>query len=261
MPLKTMNLQELSKMLPLLPLIGLSWCLSLLCAFIFNGLMIARAGLLCVGVDIPWKELPGRIGRKWWILFRCELLAWGLYLISMLPLGLTGFLLYRAAISLQWGAVLGWVFGCLLALSPGLILYVWFWFRHCHVLLEENGARAALQRSVGFGRHSGRNFWEWSGTRISVVLLVLMGLGMVLGTAAQIPMIWKLIQTAIHTTDPQEFARASREPSSLSLILTCLANALILPLLPIARVVLFYDLKVRREHFDLELLSRPPVSR
>lgn len=137
------------------------------------------------------------------------------------------------------------VFGLLLVALIGL-LFLWlrFLFITQAIVVEEKGAFAAIARSWRLIRGS---FWRTLGIYLLLTLLVQVIVGVPVGTASF------AINSAIGSpTDPLDNFVLRQ---SLINIIAYTAQILILPLQLTAFTLLYYDLRVRKEGYDLELRS------
>lgn len=115
---------------------------------------------------------------------------------------------------------------------PGIVAIAWFMFASAIVILERTAGVAALKRSKGLGgtKH----------LRNIAVILVLMAVGMVFG--GLVGFIFALV--------------APYQVTSLSFeIVLTFIELLVMPLSFIAIVLMYYDLRVRKEAYNLEALA------
>jgi len=123
--------------------------------------------------------------------------------------------------------------GFVLLVVPGLVFCAWYAFVIPVTVLEANWGWKALQRSKSLGKG---HYWRIFGTLLvctSVVLIVALLLGIVLGFIASrigVPMLPTLI---------------------VGNILSCLPN----PMVSIVTVLLYYDLRARKEAYDSAALA------
>jgi hypothetical protein len=118
--------------------------------------------------------------------------------------------------------------GLLLAIVPGLVLLVLFMFALTVVAVERRGIFEAIRRSVRLGKgYYWRNFFVYL-VFIGVYLAAVIVFGVGLGGIAAVP--------------------------GSGYITTCI-RVLLGPLLLIPIVLLYYDMRVRKEHFDAEALA------
>ena len=123
------------------------------------------------------------------------------------------------------------VLGLLLLVIPGLVWAMSYLLVTQAVVVEGKGARAALERSKELSR----------GGRGRLALL-----GLVVG----------LIQLALQWGFAAVLPAAVQRVPLLALLLQQLPAILVLPLYPAVLTVAYFDLRVRKEAFDLELLAQ-----
>lgn len=123
------------------------------------------------------------------------------------------------------------VLGLLLLVIPGLVWAMSYLLVTQAVVVEGKGARAALERSKKLSR----------GGRGRLALL-----GLVVG----------LIQVALQWGFAAVLPAAVQRLPLLALLLQQLPAILVLPLYPAVLTVAYFDLRVRKEAFDLELLAQ-----
>ncbi len=135
--------------------------------------------------------------------------------------------------------------GCALCLIPGIYLYILFLFAWPVVVLEGRGVGDALSRSVFLV--SG-NWWRVFGTMLLLGLITMVFwvvieaiVGLAVGGPAAI-----MKQMGVGKTDGVSQA--------ISQLAGTLVSVLTVPAFTGALVILYYDLRIRREGFDLQLL-------
>lgn len=133
--------------------------------------------------------------------------------------------------------------GFFLCVIPGLVFSVWFAFSTSVCVLERLWGPIAMARSRALARdHGGRIF----------VLFLLAGiLTAVVDTAVS-----EAADGLLPSFLPDEWTRWY-----VSNALTSVATLLVTPYFSIAWVLLYYDLRIRKEAFDLELLARSLAGR
>jgi hypothetical protein len=134
------------------------------------------------------------------------------------------------------GLVIG--LGMMLCIVPGLIFATWFAFISQAVVLEGLGGTKAMGRSRDLTRGFGLRVFGY----LVLVFVLSAGIGWVLGFVGQ------LITTAI----------TSNLVASMLLqqAFGQVINLFIMPYFSIVMILLYYDLRVRKEAFDLEILSK-----
>ncbi len=135
--------------------------------------------------------------------------------------------------------------GYMLCVIPGIYLYVLFLFAWPVVVLEGRGVGDALSRSVFL---VGGNWWRVFGTMLLLGLITL-----VFYFAVEV-----IIALAVGA--PAQFLQASGLVrfgplgQAISQLVGAVVGVLTVPAVTGALVILYYDLRVRREGFDLQLL-------
>jgi len=115
---------------------------------------------------------------------------------------------------------------------------------------------AACRRSSALVRYDpGLGFFYWGETRLSLLLLPLFVIHLLISSLTSVPMgISQINEILRHGATTQ----LTNPPDAVvvgSQVLTYLAGALILPLYTIAITLFYYDVRIRREGFDLEFLA------
>ncbi len=144
----------------------------------------------------------------------------------------------------------------LLLFMPWLILAVRYLVMMQAVMLEKVSGFAALRRSSEIIRYNlGKNIMQWGETRISLILLVIGVANILVIIASHLP---QLVATAGEMLRGNLSANAIT-PSPVIMTITQLLNflgsALIAPLFVTGGTLFYYDVRVRKEAYDLELLA------
>ena len=122
--------------------------------------------------------------------------------------------------------------------------------------MEELAGWSACRRSSALVRYDpGLGFFYWGETRLSLLLLPLFVIQLLTSTLTSVPLILSQINDAVRHGTAAQFANQSDVVVVGSQILTYVAGALILPLYIIAVTLFYYDVRIRREGFDLEFLA------
>lgn len=125
-------------------------------------------------------------------------------------------------------------FGLLLLLVPGLVAMSGLAFGSVVVVLEGKAPVEAMQRSWDLTKGFRRKILGV----LSITLLLLIVPGMAIGAVSAI---------TSSSTAP--------EPGVLGMVANSLLALFVFPFVYVATVVLYYDVRVRKEGFDLELLA------
>ncbi len=123
--------------------------------------------------------------------------------------------------------------------------------------LEQLTGWRACRRSSALVRYDpGLGFSYWGETRLSLLLLPLFVIQLLTSTLTSIPMVIAQINDMVRHGTTTPLTNYSDVVVVGSQVLTYLAGALILPLYVIAVTLFYYDVRIRREGFDLEFLAQ-----
>lgn len=123
---------------------------------------------------------------------------------------------------------LGVILGFILLIIPGIILIVRWYFASAAVVLEDAGATDAMRRSW---RLTSGHFWKVLGTLVVA--------GIIAGVAALIISL------------PFAFG-----PAASRTVGDILASVIVQPFSSLVALLLYFDLRIRDEGFDLEVMAR-----
>ncbi len=136
--------------------------------------------------------------------------------------------------------------GILALLPPALVWAAYFGIKFLlvepAVILEQVGAGGALSRSWNLTAGS---WWKALGLSFIVVGIMVVIVGIVTAPAA--------IAIAAKTQAGQPI---SHSILAINTVLTALVQTLMAPWVSIAWILLYYDMRIRKEGFDLELMAR-----
>jgi membrane-anchored glycerophosphoryl diester phosphodiesterase (GDPDase) len=122
--------------------------------------------------------------------------------------------------------------------------------------LEGLSGWAAVRRSSSLVRYDpGLGCLYWGEMRLSFLLLPLFVIELLTSTLTSVPMILAQVNDAVRHGSGSQFATPSDAVVIGSQILTYFAGALIVPLYTIATTLFYYDVRIRREGFDLEFMA------
>ena len=142
------------------------------------------------------------------------------------------------------------------SLVPMLVVFMRLMVTAPVVALEGLSGWPACRRSSQLVRYDpGLGFFYWGETRLSLLLLPLFVIQLLSSTLTSVPMVLAQINEAVRHGTTAQFATESDLVVVASQILTYAAGALILPLYIIAVTLFYYDVRIRREGFDLEFLA------
>jgi membrane-anchored glycerophosphoryl diester phosphodiesterase (GDPDase) len=143
----------------------------------------------------------------------------------------------------------------IVSLAPLLIVFMRLMVTAPVIAVEGITGWTACRRSSALVRHDpGLGFFYWGETRLSLLLLPLFVIQMLASTLTSVPLIISQINEAVRHGSAQ-FANQADVVVVASQIMTYVADALILPLYVIAVTLFYYDVRIRREGFDLEFLA------
>jgi hypothetical protein len=144
-----------------------------------------------------------------------------------------------------------------LSLVPPLIVFMRLMVTVPVLAMENLAGWAACRRSSELVRYDPKlGFFYWGETRLSLLLLPLFVIQLLISTLTSVPMIVAQINDIVRHGTTTALTNPSDAVAIGSQILTYLAGALILPLYAIAITLFYYDVRIRREGFDLEFLAR-----
>ena len=130
------------------------------------------------------------------------------------------------------------VAGCAACCVPGIMFMCWFAVTAPAVVVERAGPIEAMQRSLAL-----TDGYRWTALALVAIQLALgLGLGMVINSAM-------LLTGELSFTQP-------RPPTVLTTTLAFLSNALVITYSIVVWSLFYFDLRIRKEGFDLTLLSQ-----
>ena len=122
--------------------------------------------------------------------------------------------------------------------------------------LEGFSGWKAIKRSAALVRYDpGLGILYWGEMRLSFLLLPLFIIELLILSLTSLPMTIHQIGEIIRHGSNGQIAPPPDLVMVLSQILTFLAGSLILPLYSIATTLFYYDIRIRREGFDLEFMA------
>jgi hypothetical protein len=141
--------------------------------------------------------------------------------------------------------------GFMLCVIPGIYFALWYLLVSEVVMLENLGPTAALRRSKELMRvKTDRGFAHHNYTKAGIILLITFALGAVVGGIIGVPFgIARALSGARDVGNP--FATLML----LQGVLTMTVQAAVAPVGRIAMILFYYDIRIRKEGFDLELLA------
>lgn len=141
-------------------------------------------------------------------------------------------------------------------LIPGLMWTLRYWLTIQAVVFEKRIGWKALKRSSEITRYDeGLGFMNWGETRLSIILLVVVVVNLLVAGVSHIPEI---------AIGAGEVLRGNAGAAGISVppvvamftnLLNFLGSSVIAPLYVIAGTLFYYDVRVRKEALDLELMA------
>ncbi len=142
------------------------------------------------------------------------------------------------------------------SLVPVLIVFMRLMLTVPAVALENLGGWKAVKRSSDLVRYDpGLGFFYWGETRLSLLLLPLFVIELLALSITSLPLTLHEINEALRHGSIGQIAAPPETAVILSQILILLSSSLIFPLYLIATTLFYYDVRIRREGFDLEFMA------
>ena len=140
--------------------------------------------------------------------------------------------------------------------APVLVVFMRLMLTVPALALEKRPGWKAVKRSTALVRYDpGLGILYWGEMRLSFLLLPLFIIEMLILSLTSLPVVLQQIGEFIRHGSSGQMALPSDSIMIISQILTFLAISLILPLYPIATTLFYYDIRIRREGFDLEFMA------
>jgi hypothetical protein len=139
---------------------------------------------------------------------------------------------------------IGWIFGF------GIVIYAWSVINPLYIpimVVEEKGPLAAIRRAWDLAR---RRFW-W--VLIFMMVLWVLSYAAIYGPAALVSAISSMVLTS--AMPAADFATQSSIQTVIQTIVTLFFSLIAYPLQIAATIVLYFDLRVRTEGFDLAYVA------
>jgi hypothetical protein len=142
------------------------------------------------------------------------------------------------------------------SLVPVLIVFMRLMLTVPAVALESLGGWKAVRRSSELVRYDpGLGFFYWGETRLSLLLLPLFVIELLALSLTSLPLTLHEINEALRHGSIGQITAPPETAVVLSQILVLLSSSLIFPLYLIATTLFYYDVRIRREGFDLEFMA------
>ncbi|MCE0522167.1 MAG: hypothetical protein LV480_04580 [Methylacidiphilales bacterium] len=143
------------------------------------------------------------------------------------------------------------------SLAPVLIVFMRLMVTLPALALEGRSGWKAIRRSSALVRYDpGLGILYWGEMRLSFLLLPLFIIELLILSLTSLPLTLHQVGEIMRHGSSGQIAPPPDSILILSQILTFLAGSLILPLYAIATTLFYYDIRIRREGFDLEFMAR-----
>ena len=142
------------------------------------------------------------------------------------------------------------------SLAPVLVVFMRLMITIPVLALEGCSGWKAIKRSATLVRYDpGLGILYWGEMRLSFLLLPLFIIELLILSLTSLPLTLHQIGEIMRHGSSGQIAAPPDSVMILSQILTFLAGSLILPLYAIATTLFYYDIRIRREGFDLEFMA------
>ena len=206
--------------------------------FAVSDVYLGRAATIAAS----YRRIRGRIGRLFWLMFLVSLRVFGVFVLLMLGFAILIPLLTSRGPSAGVAGIIAILM--MLVLFPVVFgLSIWLMLRYSvcipSMVLEDLRAGQAIRRSA--------QLMKGNYLRCFLLLMLTVVITYVSLTIFQGPFYIAMILTAQH-------GQIAIWLLSLSSVFGALGGALSAPLIMIGLVLLYYDIRVRKEAFDLQLM-------
>ncbi len=142
------------------------------------------------------------------------------------------------------------------SLAPVLVVFMRLMITVPALALEGRSGWNAIKRSATLVRYDpGLGILYWGEMRLSFLLLPLFIIELLILSLTSLPLTLHQIGEVMRHGSSGQISPPPDSIMILSQILTFLAGSLILPLYSIATTLFYYDIRIRREGFDLEFMA------
>jgi len=142
------------------------------------------------------------------------------------------------------------------AVAPVLVVFMRLMVTVPALALEGASGWKAIKRSTALVRYDpGLGLFYWGEMRLSFLLLPLFAIELLIFSLTSLPVTLHQFSELMRHGSSGQVASPPDSIMILSQILTFLAVSLILPLYSIATTLFYYDIRIRREGFDLEFMA------
>jgi hypothetical protein len=143
------------------------------------------------------------------------------------------------------------------SLAPVLVIFMRLMITIPALALEGLSGWKAVKRSAALVRYDpGLGILYWGEMRLSFLLLPLFIIELMILSLTSLPLTIHQFGEIVRHGSNGQIAPPPDSIMILCQILTFLAGSLILPLYAIATTLFYYDIRIRREGFDLEFMAR-----
>jgi membrane-anchored glycerophosphoryl diester phosphodiesterase (GDPDase) len=145
------------------------------------------------------------------------------------------------------------------SIAPVLVVFMRLMVTVPALAIEGRSGLQAIQRSSDLVRYDPRQgIFYWGEMRLSFLLLPLFVIELLILSLTSLPVTVHQIGELMRHGSTGQMSAPPDSIMIVSQILTFLAGSLILPLYSIATTLFYYDIRIRREGFDLEWLAAHP---
>jgi hypothetical protein len=142
------------------------------------------------------------------------------------------------------------------SVAPVLVVFMRLMITIPALALEGLTGWKAVQRSAVLVRYDpGQGILYWGEMRLSFLLLPLFIIELLILSLTSLPLTLHQLGEFMRHGSTGQIAAPPDSIMILSQVLTFLAGSLILPLYSIATTLFYYDIRIRREGFDLEFMA------
>jgi hypothetical protein len=211
-------------------------------------LYLGRAPLLKDG----FRSLRNRVWPMLWTTFQKTVVTTLAFSLAAGPFIVLG-VKWR---HLTWQLVSSMLLASVVLLIPGLILAVRYLLTDQVVMLENGSGWPAVRRSSALIRYDpGLGFMYWGETRISILLLVIAVASILIGVMSSIPALISRIPGLLHGNYTAMDMNIPTGVRVITHLLNFLGTSLVAPLFAVVKTAFYYDVRIRKEGFDLEILT------
>jgi len=142
------------------------------------------------------------------------------------------------------------------SIAPVLVVFMRLMVTVPALALENCSGWKAIKRSTALVRYDpGLGILYWGEMRLSFLLLPLFIIELLILSLTSLPLTLHQFGELVRNGSNGQMAAPPDSIMILSQILTFLAGSLILPLYSIATTLFYFDIRIRREGFDLEFMA------